>query len=228
MPNYRDYFDPLIKNVEGHSQESYDDSKGNSTVGTGLNLEDPTVQGLMAVRGINPDEIKSGSRTLASEDLNDIHNDYLNSREKLVRNKLGGDLYDTLQPHEKAAMMSLGYQSLNNLGPNLTGQLASGDKVNAIREMILNTNKDSDPGILSRRMQEAQTYSGDPVTFSSVFKIMTPEEKKQLGDILNKTQNENTKKELVDKYGTYLGLTQPKQEFSKLNKLFTAGKKPTE
>jgi GH24 family phage-related lysozyme (muramidase) len=218
--DYRKYFDPLIKQVEGHQTEAYQDSKGNSTIGTGLNLEDPTVQGLMAVRGINHEDIKSGNRSLANDELNDIHDAYLNSREKLVRNKVGSDLYDTLQPHEKAAVMSMGYQSLNNLGPNLVGQLASGDKVNAIKEMILNTNKDKDPGILSRRLREAETYSGDPVTFNSTFKIMSPEEKQQLVDILNKTQNENTKKELMDKYGVSLGAVQPKTEFPKLSKLF--------
>ena len=221
MGEYRKYFDPLIKSVEGHSDEAYDDSNGNPTIGPGMNLNDPTIQGLMSVRGIDHNEVRSGLRTVASEDLDGIHNDYLGSREKLVRDKFGGDLYDTLQPNEKAAIMSLGYQSLNNIGPGLTGHIASGDKPNVVREMLLNTNAKKDPGILSRRLQEAQTYDQDPVSFGSAFKIMSDEEKQQLAEILGKTKNEHTRKELMDKYGSYLGTTQPKQEFAKLGKLFS-------
>ncbi len=223
--DYRKYFDPLIKSVEGHKEETYNDSNGNATIGTGMNLEDPTIQGLMSLRGIDHNEVKAGTRTIASHELEDIHNAYLGTREKLVRGKVGGDLFDTLQPNEKAAIMSLGYQSLNNIGPGLTGHLASGDKPNAIKEMLLGTNASKDPGILSRRLQEAQTYDTDPVSFGSAFKIMNDDEKRQLAEIIGKTKNENTRKELMDKYGSYLGTTQPKQEFGKLNKLFnrTAG-----
>jgi GH24 family phage-related lysozyme (muramidase) len=223
--DYRKYFDPLIKSVEGHSNDSYSDSNGNPTIGAGMNLNDPTIQGLMSLRGIDHNDVKSGNRSIANDELADIQNAYLGSREKLVRNKVGGDLYDTLQPHEKAAIMSMGYQSLNNLGPSLSGHLASGDKPNAIKEMLLNTNAKKDPGILSRRFQEAQTYDSDPVSFSSAFKIMSDDEKKQLADILGKTKNENTRKELLDKYGSYLGTTQPKQDFSKLTKLINTASK---
>lgn len=220
MSEYRKFFDPLIKNVEGSSDSSYTDSNGNPTVGQGLNLNDPTVQGLVAMHGYDPEDVKAGNRSIASEDLNSIQNSYLNGREKLVANKIGPDLYNTLAPNEKAAVMSMGYQSLNNLGPALTGHLASGDKPNAIKEMILNTNADNDPGILSRRMQEAQTYSPDPVTFSSAFKIMSLEEKQKLNDIINSAQNENVRQDLQTKYGPYINQEYSKPDFSRLNKLF--------
>lgn len=223
MSDYRKYFDPLIKSVEGHSGDVYSDSKGHSTVGTGLNMDDSTVQGLMRIRGYDPDEVKAGTRSIASEDLDSIHNSYLDDREKLVKAKMG-PLYDTLQPHEKAAVMSMGYQSLNNLGPSLTGAMAGNDKIAAMREMILNTNKDKNPGILSRRLQEAELYGG-PLDFSSTFKVMSPEEKKQLSEILNKTENENTRKELMDKYGSYLNDAPEKQQFLKLNKLIKTASK---
>lgn len=215
MSDYRQYFDPLIKSVEGHSDDVYADQKGNATVGTGLNLEDGTVQGLMKMRGYDVDEVKSGKRNIASEDLDSIHNSYLDDRERLVKGRMGNDLYETLQPHEKAAMMSMGYQSLNNLGPTLTGAIAGNDKIAAIREMVLNTNKDKDPGILRRRMQEAELYGG-PLDFSSAFKVMSPEEKQQLTSIIEKTKNEHTRQELMDKYGPYLNDAPAKQAFSKL------------
>lgn len=206
--DYRKYFDPLIKAVEGHRAEAYEDHKGNPTIGTGLNLEDADVQGLMRIRGIDPELVKSGERQLASEELDDVHNAYIGKREGLVRNKLGGDLYDQLQPHEKAAIMSMGYQSLNNLGPNLANAIASGDKIGAMREMILNTNRDKDPGILSRRLQEAETYGG-PLDFSSVFKTMSPTEISELQAQIEKLKNENVKQEMLKRYGPYLNQPAP-------------------
>lgn len=214
MSDYRSYFDPLIKKVEGESQDTYLDSKGNHTVGTGLNLNDETVQGLMNIRGIDPEQVRSGERKLASEELNDIHNQYLDKREALVRDKVGKDLYDTLKPHEKAAVMSMGYQSLNNLGPVLTGRMATDDKIGAMREMILNTNADKDPGILRRRLEEAELYGG-PLEFTSTFKTMSPEEKQGLLGIIDKLQNENVKQEMMNKYGSYLNEAKPTQ-FNKL------------
>lgn len=206
--DYRKYFDPLIKAVEGNRAEAYDDNKGNPTVGTGLNLDDSDVQGLMKIRGIDPEQVKSGQRKLASEELDDVHNAYIGKREGLVRDRLGGDLYDQLQPHEKAAVMSMGYQSLNNIGPNLTNAIANGDKISALREMILNTNKDKDPGILSRRLQEAETYGG-PLDFNSVFKTMSPVEITELQRQINKLKNENVKQEMLKRYGSYLNQPAP-------------------
>lgn len=206
--DYRKYFDPLIKAVEGHQAEAYEDTKGNSTVGTGLNLEDADVQGLMKLRGIDPEQVKSGERQLASDELNDVHNAYLDKREGLVRDRLGGDLYDQLSPNEKAAVMSMGYQSLNNIGPNFTQAVANKDKIGALREMILNTNKDKDPGILSRRLQEAETYGG-PLDFSSTFKTMSPVEISDLQNQINKLKNENVKQDMLKRYGTYLNQPAP-------------------
>lgn len=218
MGDYKKYLDPLLEKVEGYSEDPYKDSKGIHTVGKGLNLEDADVQGLMNLRGINPEEVKSGSRQLASDELGDIHNAYLDKREGLVRSKMG-DLYDTLQPNEKAAIMSMGYQSLNNLGPSLSGHLAGGDKIGAMREMILNTNKDQTPGILNRRLEEAQLYGG-PVDFSSTFKTMSPEEKQQLMKIADKIKNEHVKEEFMRNYGSYLQNAPAPEQFPKLQKLF--------
>lgn len=217
MPDYSQFFDPLIKNVEGYKDTPYDDHNGNPTVGTGLNLDDEDVQHLMKIRNINPDEVKNGTRKLASEEMGDIQNSYMDKREKMVRDKMGNDLFDTLQPHEKAAVMSMGYQSLNNLGPNLNQAIAGGDKIGAMREMILNTNKEQDPGILRRRLQEAETYGG-PLDFNSTFKTFTPEEKTAVTSMINKLKNENVKQEMLNKYGSYLGQSQP-QAFDKIQKL---------
>lgn len=214
MGDHRQLFTNLIKDVEGHREDVYSDSKGNPTIGTGMNLNDPDIQGLLQVSNIDPEEVKSGRRKLASEELSDLHNKYMDKREQLIKSKFGPDLYETLKPNEKAAILSLGYQSLNNLGPKLTGYIANNDPLNAAKEMLLNTNKDRDPGILSRRLKEAEMYAG-PLDFSSTFKIMTPEEKSSLKNIMENTSNENTRQELLKKYSPYIGDIQS-QNFQRL------------
>ncbi len=215
MSEYKNLLNPLLQEVEGHSADVYNDSKGIPTAGAGFNLDDLENQGIMKMHGIDPAEVKSGKRSIASDESDLIKNSILSRKEELVRNKMGSDFFDLLPDHKKAAVMSMGYQSLNNLGPNLQQKMAEGDEIGALREMILNTNADSDPGILKRRLKEAELYGG-PIDFAGAFKTMTPEEKQNLSKIIDKVQNEHTKKELLDKYGSYLG---SKQEPLKVFKL---------
>lgn len=206
---YKKLLNPLLNDVEGNRPETYDDHKGIPTIGAGLNLNDGDVQGLMKISSIDPDEVRSGTRKLASEELEHIKNSYIDKREKLVRNQMGSDLFDTMPDNEKAAVMSMGYQSLNLLGPSLVGNIANGDKIGAMREMILNSNKNKNPGILNRRFKEAELYGG-PLDFSSTFKTLSDEEKQGLVKMINGIENEHTKKEVLEKYGPYLGQSMPK------------------
>lgn len=204
----------LIKDVEGFNPNVYKDSEGNPTIGAGLKLTDPDVRGIMNLKGIDPDEVISGNRKMSEHELEDIHTSYLPKREALIKNRIDGDLYESLPPHQKAAILSMGYQSLNNLGPKLMGRVADSDAIGAMREMILGTNKQRDPGILRRRFKEAEMYGG-PSDFSQTFQTFTPEEKANLKYILDDIENPHTKKELMDKYLPYIEGT-PQQNFQKL------------
>lgn len=217
MSDHLKMFQNLIKDVEGFEPRVYKDTKQNPTIGSGLNLNDPTVQGLMHLRGIDPHQVSSGQMHVDPKQLEEIHNAYIQKREPLIKSKFGEDLYDTLSPNEKAAVLSLGYQSLNNLGPNLIGRIAEGDKIGAIREMLLGTNKDKDPGIMSRRLKEAELFGG-PMDFAGSFKTMNTEEKKKILDTINKTKNENTRSELMAKYAPYMQEMQQQSSFQKLFK----------
>lgn len=223
MSDSRKLFNDFITKVEGFKNEPYEDSYGTPTIGPGMSLKDDDIRGLMSVHGYDPDEVIQQKRSISSDVLNDIHNRYVDKREPLIQGKVGKDLYDQLKPNQRAALMSMGYQSLNNIGPNLTGYIASDDPVGAIREIVLNTNKKDSPGILKRRFEEAELYGG-PLDFSAAFKTMTPEEKKQLMDGLSKIENENTRQEVLAKYRPYLQDTKPVQ-FNKLQKMIDIGKK---
>jgi GH24 family phage-related lysozyme (muramidase) len=218
MSEYKKILKPFLREIEGFESEPYQDSKGNPTIGAGLNLNDPEVRGLMQLRNIDPDQVIQREMLPTEDDLDQIKDSYLDRRETLVKDKLG-PAYDTLPEHKKAAIMSLGYQSLNNIGPSLTGYVSEDDNIGAIKEMILQTNKDKDPGTLIRRLREAELYGG-PVDFSSSFKVMNNEEKNQLMELIGNIKNEHTKKQMLEKYSPYLNENKPKL-FNKINKLLT-------
>lgn len=220
MSDYKNLLNPLLHEVEGSRSETYLDHKGIPTAGHGFNLNDEENQGIMRLHGIDPEEVKAGRRSLASEESDKIRDAILNRKERLVKAKVGDEYFDQLTPNKKATLMSLGYQSLNNLGPNLRQRMADGDDIGAMRELILNTNADEDPGILKRRLKEAELYGG-PVDFSQTFQTMNSAEKEKLRNIIAKVQNEHTKKELMDKYGSYLGAGVDPVQFPKLNRLLT-------
>ncbi len=211
---YYDQFSTLIKEVEGNREGVYLDSKGIPTAGVGFNLNDSQIRGVMELEGINPDEIISGSRTLNDDEIGRIKSSYHRVREPLIKNQVGGDLFDTLKPNQKAAVTSLGYQSLNNIGPNLRGRLAEDDTIGAMRELILNTNKDKDPGILARRLKEAEVFGGEE--FPSTFMTFNESERQQVLDMLGQIKNEHTRKEMMDRYKQYLEPTPRRKRFQNL------------
>ncbi len=214
MP-YKDLLSQHLKINEGVSDTPYTDQKGNPTVGVGMNLNDPDVRGLLKMRGIEPEEVTLGTRKLDDEESSQIHDSIVSNKEKALRSNIGSDLFESLKPNEQAAIMSMGYQSQNNIGPNLKGYLANSDKINAIKEMVLNTNKDNDPGIALRRLREGELFGG-PVDFSSTFKIMSNEEKRKLMDTINSIGNENTKAEALKRYSSYL---QDKPQMNKIQEM---------
>lgn len=218
MSDYKELLNPLLQDVEGSSSDAYQDHNGNPTVGSGFNLNDQENQAILKTHGIDPEAVKSGQRSLSPDESQQIQDAILARKERLVRGKVGSDLFDTLTPEKKATLMSLGYQSLNNIGPHLQGYVANDDDIGALRELILKTNKEQDPGILARRMKEAQLYGGKE-NFQNVFMTLSPEEKQMLAGIINKTQNENTRKQLVDSYGQQLGMKSRPLNLQKLAKM---------
>lgn len=211
-------FDPLIKDVEGYSDTPVDDGKGNPTVGSGINLNDQGNRALLSLHGYDPDKVTSGEQTLDPDTVNNLHDSIVRNKESQVRNKIGSDLFDSMKPHEQAAVMSLGYNSMNLLGPQMTEKLANGDRTAATKEMILNSNQNNEPGVLRRRLKEAELYA-DPVGFAQTMKTLSPEERDQVTNIINNLQNDQMKQDMLQKYGSYLTPSRaPASNFTKINK----------
>ena len=212
----RDYLNPLLEQSEGFSETPYQDQRGFTTVGHGFNLDAEDTANLMRLKGIDVDGIKANTSTLSREQADDVRNSLLDKKEEMLKHRINPDMYDMLSENKKAALMSLMYNSPGLIGPNLIQSVSGDDDINAAREIMLNSNKKKDPGILHRRIKEAEMYSGD--NFGNVIKTLTPDEKKQMLDIINKTQNENTKLEILNTYGRQLGLTPEPIAFNKFKK----------
>jgi hypothetical protein len=86
-----------------------------------------------------------------------------------------------------------------------------------MNEIVARSNKAKDPGILFRRLKEAQMYN--PEQFENSFKTLPPEQLYELQQIIGKTKNPNTKAEMIEKYGQVLGIKPNPVAFEKVKRL---------
>lgn len=214
---YRDIVAPMLNESEGFSDELYYDHNGNPSIGYGINLNDDANKELLKLHGVDPDSLYLGNK-LTPEQSHSLRDKILDRKESELRSHISDDMFDKLTPNKQAALMSLMYNSRNLIGPNMRQQMAGDDDLAVGREMLLNSNPKNELGTLVRRTGEAQTYV-NPDRMNDLFRSMNMEEQAKLNDILNKTQNENVKRDYLDKYGKYLnpGYRQP-LNFNKLLK----------
>lgn len=212
--NSQDYKAQLrehLKDVEGFSPTTYKDTKGNDTVGYGFNLNSPDTVGYMKLHGLDPERMKTEG--MGQVDADTIQDFILNKDQEKLNQKLP-NIFNNLQSNQQAALGSLHYNSPKLIGPNLTNYIANGDNLNAAREILANSNKNKELGIGFRRMKEADMFSGG--NLGDVFKILSPEEKANIIDMVNSSDNENVKRDIIQKYGDALGLSPQKISFNKL------------
>lgn len=215
MDNNEDYKNQLkthLKDVEGFSEKIYKDSKGNDTIGYGFNLDAPDVAGYMQMNGYDRERLdREGLPVEAADQLKDF---VIGKEEDKLKKRLP-DVYDNLPSNEKAAVMSLFYNSPNLIGPDMTGYLANGDKLNAAKEILTKSNKNKDIGTGFRRMKEAEMFSGAD-QIENVFKILSPEERVELQKMVESSDNENVKRDVINRYGKYLNPPSRSPAFTKL------------
>jgi GH24 family phage-related lysozyme (muramidase) len=202
MEDYRNLLKPLLDEHEGFTDEVITDSNNNPTVGNGINLNDKNNHGILSIHGIDPTSLMNGGK-ISKEQGDAVRDTIINQKEKLIRDRIGNDLFDKLTNNEKASIASLGYNSLNLLGPKLREHLASGDKLMAAKEMLLNSNKDKSLGVLRRRTDEARTFLGDE-EFSKLQQLLDDNEKSGLNEVINSSPNENVRKQYLEKYGNLI------------------------
>jgi GH24 family phage-related lysozyme (muramidase) len=207
----------MLEESEGFKDELYYDHNNNPTVGYGINLNDDANKALMGLHGVDVDSLYVGGK-LDKDQAATLKEKVLDRKESELRSHISDDMFDRLQPNKQAALMSLMYNSRNLIGPQLRQQLASDDDLAVGREMLLNSNPKNELGTLVRRTGEAETYVS-PEKMNDLFRSLNMEEQAKLKDILEKTQNENVKRDYLEKYGQYLnpGYNKP-LNFNKLLK----------
>lgn len=199
---YRDIVTPMLNESEGFKDELYYDHNNNPSIGYGINLNDDANKELLKLHGVDPDSLYLGGK-LDPEQSHALRDKILDRKESELRNHISDDMFDRLTPNKQAALMSLMYNSRNLIGPQLRQQMANGDDLAVAREMLLNSNPKNELGTLVRRTGEAETYVSPDKT-NDLFRSLNLEEQARLKDILEKTKNENVKREYLEKYGKYL------------------------
>lgn len=211
-----------LKEFEGDSDEVYQDSKGIDTVGAGLALRSPTSKSAFSDLGYNVDDIKSGQVSVPREDLDSAMDNVLTQKYDLLNNiKEQSFPKKNLNDEQQAALLSLVFNSPELLGPNLRQYLNEDKDVDVMREIVLNSNKEGKPGVLFRRLQEAELYGGQK-GFDDMLSTMSEQEKNIVFNTLNQTKNEQQKQKMMGKYPQFAPSYVPKEalNFYKIPKLF--------
>jgi GH24 family phage-related lysozyme (muramidase) len=213
------YLKNHLQEVEGHSDEVYDDQKGIPTVGRGISLRSPSSQESLLRLGYDPDSVQRGEVSLSNEELDQVENDIINQKRDYL-NTIKSQSFPQKEFNEaqEAAMLSLMYNSPQLVGPKLRQFLNEGKDLDVMREIVLNSNRENSPGLQLRRIKEAELYGG-PLDFQNMLKTMTPQEKAQVYQLLNKIDNEEQRNSVLEKYGQFNPDYQPPMEKPKFGKI---------
>lgn len=168
----RDIASDYIVSHEGDEASVYDDSAGKKTIGKGLNLEAPLTQLAFKRLGLDPQKMMSGEEIATPEQLEQAYQFMMDKTEEGVDSKFR-DL--NLNDNEKAALMSLYYNSPSLIGDNLTNYINNNDKNEAMKEIMLRTNRTKNYGVAKRRLNEAKLFGGEE-GLNKAVNTMTPEE----------------------------------------------------
>lgn len=202
MDNIKKRLIPSLKEQEGYRESVYSDTEGIPTIGSGVNLKDEENRGYLSMYGKDPAKLESGEDTI-DEELNDrLLNNIVDRKLELSRNKLSPELWDTLNEDQQTVIGGLGYQSLNNIGPNLTNAIMNNDIPSSVYEIVANTNKSQSPGIQYRRLKQGQDFAGE--SFWDILSSFDRDTRNKILENLNKIENEHTRKEALENYSPYL------------------------
>ncbi len=197
------YLQTHLSDVEGNSDQVYQDHKGIPTIGTGVNLKSPSAQKSILNLGYEPQKVQTGEAQLSPDELNKVHADSLNDIRNVFETiKSQSFPKKELNEAQEAALLSMTYNSPKLLGPSLRQHLNNNQDLDVMREMVLNSNKDNVPGVQLRRIKEAELYGG-PLDFQQMIKTLKPEEKKQIYELLTKIDNDEQRGQVIAKYGQF-------------------------
>lgn len=155
----------FIGHNEGFRREAYQDTSGNSTVGVGFNMDRSTAkEEWQAALGnaVDFDKVKEGVAKLTNEQVRELFNHSVSTREGELRS-MYGPLFNDLRANERLAIED-GYFNAPSIIDKSTrfyqhmhDYYSSGDTTHldkALNELKNHSNRDKIPGIQNRRNRE--------------------------------------------------------------------------
>lgn len=191
---------PFLEDMEDTHLEVYNDSNQNPTIGTGINLNAPGVETYLTPMQLEKEKLIKGEQKITPEQAKSLMDMKVHENEKMFSSMKKEYFPSTqLNPAQQAALLSMMYNNPSLMGPQLREHLNQNDTPNVIKEMLLRSNNEKDPGILKRRIREAELFGG-PVDFNTTVKSMDPEEVAEMKKIISSMKNRN---ELAKTYELY-------------------------
>ena len=217
------YFKALNDRGEGFTPTAIPDENDNPTVGSGLNLRSPaTATKVQLLTGIDPNDLAAGTASLTPEQSDLVRKSIYEDKKAHFDSMKDEDFPSAnFNPAQHAALMDMMYENHNLVGPQMKDRLNNNDTPGVIKEMLLNSNASDSPGEQKRRLDQAQTYGG-PVDFNMTLKNMSPDERNQIRDTLNKMDNPNELNKVYQKYPLLHPASENQPEpvkFYRINKL---------
>ena len=190
---------PFLEDVEDTHLQVYRDTKNNPTIGTGFNLDAPGAEEHLTPLKLSKEKLMGG-HVITPEEARRLMDQKVHENEKLFSSMQKNYFPTTkLNPAQQAALLSMMYNNPSLIGPQMREHLNQNDTPAVIKEIMLRSNKAKDPGILKRRIQEAELYGG-PVDFNTTIKSMDPEELAEIKSIMSSMTNQNELTRLQEKY----------------------------
>jgi GH24 family phage-related lysozyme (muramidase) len=203
----------FIKQHEGYSPETYEDTKGLETIGYGANLASPDVPKIMDDMNIDHDLAIQGRVRIGKDTANKIFDAQRQEKEQIFDNINKRDFPNSeITENERAALISLGYNSPKLWGPNLRSKLEANDDIGVAREILLQSNKSKTPGLQKRRLEEAKLYSGE--NWEKVYQTLSPQERKEIRNIILQIKNPHERERVLNEFP----FLRPNMRFQKLRK----------
>lgn len=190
----------FLPKLEGNEEGAYADNRGNMTIGAGFNMDAPGAERHLANVGADPEKLRTGEDILNPDQSKKLLDSKIYEKEQLFDNLQKNSFPTTkLNPAQRAAMLSMMYNSPALVGPQMAEHLNQGDHNKVIQEMLTNSNGKKDAGILKRRLQEAELYGG-PVDFNLAIKNLSPEQLEDLRSIMSGMKNDNERSKVLERY----------------------------
>lgn len=189
----------FLNQQEGYSDDVYKDSNDIPTVGHGANLQSPEVEGHLDEMGIDKEKVLTGQDTLNPEEAALLQQKQIEDKKQFLENVRKKDFPNAkIESNQYDALLSMAYNSPQLIGPQLRTLLDQNKPQDVAKEILLRSNKNKEPGIQKRRIQEAEMYSGKD--FPNVINNLSPEEITEIKNVINGIQNIHERNRVLEQY----------------------------